>query len=201
MKKLLRSVAASAAVLGVSISPGIALANHSNTAVIDTTGSGSTNLVTTRNNSSVDTTNRTTLRATNNNPQTATSGDVNLFQNTTTQGGSAESGSATNDGLFSATATVNNNDCGCNGTGAGTGAASTSGTIDTTGANSNNQILFENNHTVVVDNATDIQVTNNNAQSAQSGSVNLTQNTVTGGATSGDASNISTTIVDFEVNN
>jgi hypothetical protein len=61
---------------------------------IDTTGPGSDNRVTSNKNTTVDVENDTNIHVTNNNEQTATSGDAHVSNNT--NGGSARSGEAHN---------------------------------------------------------------------------------------------------------
>ncbi len=202
MKKLLRSLAATTALLGASLTPG--LAGAATNATIGTTGSGSTNTVVSRDSRMLDIRNTNTVRATVNNPQTAVSGDVTVADNTVAEGGQAESGAAVNDSFVSGTFTVDNSSCStCNGAGSGAGSVGNhTATIDTTGSNSVNRIRFESDHNVTVRNNNNLELTTNNTQKATSGAVNVRDNTIVdGGARSGDAENISTTVIDFQVSN
>ena len=63
-------------------------------------------------------------------------------------------------------------------------------TITTTGPNSNNTCVVNDTNTVTITCTNGVNVSNVNSQSAVSGSVNVSGNTVSGTATSGDAANI-----------
>ncbi len=201
MKKLLRSLAATTALLGASLTPG--LAGAATNATIGTTGSGSTNTVVSRDRRNLDIRNDNNVHATVNNPQTAVSGTVSVEDNTVVEGGHAESGEAVNDSFVSGTFTVDNSRCStCNGAATVGGAGTHNATIDTTGSNSNNNITIESDHNVTIRNNNNMSLTTNNSQTALSGAVNVRDNTVVdGGARSGDAENISTTVIDFQVSN
>lgn len=191
-RKLLRISAA--VVTGLSLTTGVAAA-HSGT--INQTGAGSDNDVrgTTTINRRVD--NNNNLRAENNNPQSARSGEVTAYRNTTT--GDVTSGSAMNDSLLRVNATVSNSGSGSED--AANMGGSNSGAISNTGASSSNTVRWDYTSNSTVRNNNNINVQNNNSQSAQSGSVNVKENTTSGSASSGDASNVSTNEIMLNVSN
>lgn len=195
MKKLLRITAA--VVTSLSLTAGAGGAVFANSASIGTTGPDSYNKVEFRNSNSHRVSNDTDLWFTNNNPQSANSGDVSVRRNTT--GGDASSGMAKNDSLLRVNASVDNSgSCGCVGNNVG---SDDSGDINLTGPDSVNKIVFNNSNHTSVNNDTDVHITNNNAQSANSGNVNASRNTTVGDASSGDAVNVSTTEVTLSVIN
>lgn len=75
----------------------------------------------------------------------------------------------------------------------GTAAAQQNCSISNTGQNSNNTCTVTSNNTVTVNCTNGVTVTNNNFQTANSGTATVSGNTISGTATSGDASNINTT--------
>lgn len=184
-------------VLGLSLGAGVASAAPGDGS-IDNTGPDSNNQITFNNDTDVDVDNDNDVRVRNHNPQDADSGDARVHHNTT--GGDATSGDATNDSLLRATVRLSNTGAGVAALGNGGNGGST-GSIDTTGPDSNNQITFNNGFDVDVDNDNDVTVENWNDQDADSGDATVSDNTTGGNATSGDASNISTTEVTVEVNN
>lgn len=80
-------------------------------------------------------------------------------------------------------------------------AGATSGTIDTTGANSDNKITHESKLDVDVDNDTDVDLSNRNHQHASSGDVKVKYNTTGGDAESGSATNSNSVDAEVEVDN
>ena len=191
MKKLLRILAV--AVLGVGLSGGLASAA---TGTNDTTGPGSRNKVTSSNTTKVRVDNNNRLSVRNNNPQVAKSGDAKASWNTT--GGDATSGGASNDGMFTASATVDNSSALG---GVGGSSEDHSGDNTNTGPNSHNTVENKTYNETKVKNNNYLNVSNNNDQYAASGDAKVSGNTTGGSATSGDASNISTTDVTFTVTN
>ena len=75
------------------------------------------------------------------------------------------------------------------------------GTLETTGPESTNEILFENENDVVVDNTADVVLDNTADQTADSGDADVTTNTSGGHATTGHANNDTTYIVEGEIDN
>lgn len=183
-------------VLGLSLGAGVASAAPGD-GTIDNTGPDSNNVLTFNNDTDVDVDNDNDVRVNNHNPQDARTGDARVRHNTT--GGSATTGDATNDSLLRASLRVTNT--GASSLMSGTGNGTSTGSIDTTGPDSNNVITFNNGYDVNVDNNNDITVSNWNHQDADSGDATVSDNTTGGNATTGDASNISTTEVTVEVNN
>lgn len=194
MKKALRIAAV---VVSTSLSLGTGIASAS-TGSIDLTGPGSRNTVTSRSSVETRTNNNNNVGVTNNNPQTAKSGNASAHYNTTA--GDATSGAAKNDGLVRADLSIDNgSSCGCaSGLGAG---SDNNGSINTTGPNSHNSVEFSSKVKSTVNNNNNVTVTNNNSQSATTGSAKVDGNTTGGSATSGDASNISTTDVTLHIAN
>ena len=80
-------------------------------------------------------------------------------------------------------------------------AGASSGTIGTTGAESNNKIKHETSTEWNVDNNTDVDLKNKTRQEASSGDVEAKSNTTAGNATTGSASNGNTTNGTVEVDN
>ncbi len=194
MKKLLRYAAV--AVMGLALSTGVAGAASSS---IDTTGPDSTNKVEFKNRHYTRVTNNNDLSATNNNPQSAYTGDADVKKNTT--GGDATTGNAKNDSLLSVDANVDNSGSLCDCLGGNGSGHDDEGTIENTGPDSYNSIKFNNESTVKVTNNNHIAVTNNNSQKASTGDASVYKNTTGGNATSGDAENISTTELSLTVTN
>jgi hypothetical protein len=82
------------------------------------------------------------------------------------------------------------------------GAAFADVSIGTTGADSNQQVEFNNSSKVTVSNTNVVQVTNENVQVAKSGNVNADKNTSVGGLVStGNASNANGTTTTVSVDN
>jgi hypothetical protein len=193
MKKILRLLAI--AVLALSL--GTAGASAA-TGDIFNTGPDSYNKIEFENRHDVDVNNRTRANINNNNPQYAETGEAKVNHNTT--GGDATSGEATNDSLLRVAGSVDNT---ASSLAALEGASNgdDSASIEQTGPDSYNKVEFENKTYVDVNNKTSLNVNNNNPQTAVSGDARVEDNTTGGDATSGDACNISTVDVSFEVNN
>lgn len=170
-------------------------------ATIDTTGPDSTNRITHRNDVRTRVSNDTSVRLTNNNPQTAVSGDARVTRNTT--GGDVSTGAAANDSLVEASVEVDN-------TGAASEALSNAGgsggdwgdaSIENTGPDSLNVISSRNTVRTTVENDTDVSITNNNSQTAVSGDARASRNTTVGDVSTGDATNVSTATFEVSVSN
>lgn len=80
-------------------------------------------------------------------------------------------------------------------------AGATTGTIDTTGPRSNNQIESNSKWEMDVDNDNDVRVDNDNDQHASSGDATVRGNTTGGNATSGSASNTNSTSTTISIKN
>jgi len=80
-------------------------------------------------------------------------------------------------------------------------AGATTGTIDTTGPRSNNQIESNSKWEMDVDNDNDVRVDNDNDQHAYSGDARTSGNTTGGDAESGEASNANTANTSLSVDN
>jgi hypothetical protein len=73
--------------------------------------------------------------------------------------------------------------------------------IDTTGADSNNQVTVTNSNEVTTSNTSVVQVVNKNIQSAETGDVNAEENTTVGDVSTGDALNDSVVSTTVSINN
>ncbi|MBW3538524.1 hypothetical protein KY386_03475 [Candidatus Parcubacteria bacterium] len=186
--RILRYGAIAMATVGLGL--GVAAAH---TAEIDTTGPDSHNRIDLRSDARVDLDVRNDVDVDNDTDQVAVSGDATVRHNT--DAGDAETGSASNDSHTSTTVTVAGGaglcDCVANVFGGGHGEVDAS--IHLTGPDSNNQINVRHNTRVDVDVDNDVDVRNDVDQDAYSGDAKVKDNTLGGSATSGDASNSSTT--------
>jgi hypothetical protein len=192
MKKLLRIAAA--AVLGLGLTTGVVAAQ---TGTIDTTGPDSDNVIRFEGETTYDVDNNTDLSASNDVDQDATSGDADVTDSTT--GGDATTGDAANETDLSVDASVENSaDCACDALG---NSGDHSASIENTGPDSNNRVVFDSDTTVEIENTVSINIDNNVDQDATSGDANVDHNTTGGDATTGDASNSSSTELMFEVMN
>lgn len=188
-----------AAVLSLGLVVGLSGFAGAATGTIDTTGPRSDNTIRSETSQRVDIDNDNDLRVTNDNDQRATTGDAEVDENT--EGGDAETGSATNENELDVSVSVDNSgsagalvDFGGNG---GDNEAS----IENTGPRSDNSVRIESRSTVDIDNDNDLRVTNTNDQRATSGDAEVTDNTFGGSATTGDASNSNSTTIRFDVTN
>lgn len=192
--KLLRAIAVVA--LGVSLSVGMAAAQ---TGTLDTTGPNSTNKIMFENDMDVDVRNDTDVDVDVDNDQDADSGHAKVHSNT--NAGDAESGEATNDQTTSLSAVIDNSSANHAALSMGGNGSDHSASIDTTGPNSNNHVIFNNSMEVDVTNDTNLDVDVDNDQDANSGNAEVSNNTNGGSATSGSASNTSSTTVELHVSN
>ena len=192
-KQLIR--AAATTVLALSLTTGFAAAA---TGDISNTGPRSENRVTSSVDQTTRVTNRNTVRATNQNMQHSYTGDATVRHNTT--GGDATSGSAMNDNSLDAAVSIDNSSS-AGMYGGGSGGGNSSGTIHTTGPDSENVIRSTVNTTTTVNNTNNLTVTNHSDQHASSGDATVSGNTTGGSATTGDASNVNSSSFDLSVSN
>jgi hypothetical protein len=190
-KQLFR--AAAATVLGLSLTTGIAAAQS-----VSNTGADSSNTVRSKTVNVNHVWNHTHLAADNDNMQAAATGAASSSFNTT--GGGAMSGDASNATALNVSATIDNSGS-SGGSGGSMPAASTTGSIDTTGYNSTNTVSSKVVNVNRVSNDTSVWVSNDNTQTASSGSASVSYNTTGGSATSGDASNSSSSSFTFNITN
>lgn len=193
MKKIIRTAAFS--VMAFSLLGGVAAAS---TGTIGTTGPDSTNKVSFRHRDTRNVNNNNNVGVNNSNPQSASSGDARVRHNTT--GGNASSGDAMNDSLLRANVSVSNAGSSAAAMG-GLGGGNHTGTINNTGPDSYNSVRFSSKSKVNVNNNNNVSVNNSVSQSASSGNAKVSGNTTGGSASSGDASNISTTETTINVTN
>lgn len=195
MKKLFRYVAV-AAVTGLAVSGAAAGASSGN---IDTTGPDSHNVIEFENEYRTDVDNHNNVSGSNNNPQSASSGDAKVYKNTT--GGDAGSGAASNESSLSADISIDNSGSTEAALASGNGAGDDSAEISNTGPDSYNKVEFENEYKTDVENHNTLSFSNTNTQSASTGNATVSRNTTGGDATSGDASNTSSVDIVFSVTN
>lgn len=189
-KQLVR--AAAATVLGLSLTTGFAAAD------INTTGPDSSNNTNTSLTSNMNHTNNNKLRLHNDNDQTASSGRA--VASDSTNAGDAMTGDASNDTSLNVSADVSNHN------GSGTMMTLTvpsngAGNISNTGPDSSNNSNYSATSNVTVKNDTSIELVNDNYQSAHTGDATVTHNTNGGSASTGSASNSSSSSFDLSVSN
>jgi hypothetical protein len=142
-------------------------------------------------------TNATNVSATNNNPQMAHSGNAKSEDSTT--GGGATTGSAANmSGLVGEVTTSNPAGSGMGASSAVAADVSDGGNITSSGPDSHNSVVTKSSVKTQVANTTNVNLVNNNSQSAVTGNATVSENTSGGNAMSGNAMNTSTT--SFTVN-
>lgn len=165
------------------------------TVTITKSGPQSNNKVNLQNSASANSFNLNGTGVSNLNEQGAASGNVKEEDNTTVSGGGSGDASNTN----STSTTVSNNN---SGVGAGTALAALVGgmgsgadvTLDTTGPQSNNQVDVKNSVKMNSTNLNLTEVQNESVQAAQSGNVEIKDNTTASGGSSGNASNNNSTV-------
>lgn len=192
IKKTITAIGASLGLI-VGLAGGIAGATSGS---IDTTGPDSWNEIRVENENEVRIENDNDVHVSNMNHQDARTGEAEVEDNT--NGGDAESGSASNENSFSAHISVDN--------GSGMGdmmgeMGDWDGSIDTTGPDSHNKISFENENEVRIENDNNVHIQTSNCQTAHSGDAEVSHNTNAGSAVSGDASNTSSTSLTVSVSN
>ena len=178
-----------------------ALAGAAPVSTINTTGPDSINKVRNSTWVDVDVTNHNNLSASNYNHQNAWTGDAHVYDNT--HGGSASSGNAMNSNSFHASATVNNSGtAGSLGSISGlVGGGGGSSSVSDTGPDSYNSVKNTTTVHYDVNNTNNLRVTNTNTQTASSGDASVVHNTHGGDAVSGNASNTTSSSVNFNVTN
>lgn len=143
--------------------------------------------------------NNNNVNAANYNSQYARSGSTHVFNNTTT--GHASTGSASNSNSLSASVSVNNSGSSSKALSTNNGGGSSSGTNSTHGPNSPIKSYSSYRETTKVTNNNNLSVTNENYQTAKSGSAYAANNTTVGNVSSGNASNTNTTSINMNVTN
>jgi len=188
-----------AGVLSLGLVVGLAGFAGAASGTIGTTGPNSNNEISHESDMDWDVRNDNDLDLGNTNNQAAVSGEVTARGNTTA--GDAHSGDAANSNAVEATVEFDNS-----GAAAGLGAVATpsgsdSASIENTGPRSNNEVTYESNVDVSVDNDNTVDITNTNTQSAASGSATVRGNTTGGNAMSGSVSNTSSSSFNVRVTN
>jgi hypothetical protein len=189
--KLVSIKVASAVIAGLGLSLGAvgAVSAYTDGSLSDT-GRNSDNVITASDTTTSNTINGTNVGVTNNNPQTATSGSATVKHNDDSAG-DATTGDAGNQSEVTVDGTINYGSHGSSDESAATASAGASASISNTGRNSANSVNTTSTSATNKTNSTTIAVTNNNVQTATSGSAAVTGNENGGNATSGAASNSS----------
>lgn len=189
-----------AAVLSLGLVVGLSGFAGATTGTIDTTGPDSTNTITSESSHEVTVSNSNDLSVDNDNDQTAWTGEAEAEDNT--EAGDAASGSASNENALEAEVTVDNSaSVGSASELGGAGSDEHQATIENTGPDSVNEVNFDSQMSVDINNDNNLQVTNNNTQTASSGDATVEHNTTGGSATTGDAMNTNMTTIRFNVTN
>ncbi len=197
MNKIIKSTSLS--VFGVLLSAGFVSAQ---TGSIDTTGPDSENEIVYESSMQYDVENTTDIQADVELDQDASSGDAEVRHNT--EAGDAETGDAENMNEIEASIEIDNSGssslgsadmggCGCGG--------DAESSIDRTGPDSTNTISTTHESTVEISNEVDIDFDVDVEQDAESGDATVQGNTIGGSATTGSASNHSSTVFSFSVQN
>lgn len=194
MKKLLGLFAA--VLVSVGLTGGIVAANSG---MLGTTGPDSDNSIWFGNESDVDVENDTSVDVDMDVDQDADSGDARVKYNTT--GGDAESGDATNEHSLEGEISIDNSGSSSKALGCGCANGDDDASIENTGPNSRNKVVFKNNSRVDVNNDTDVDLNVDVNQNARSGDASVYYNTTGGNATSGNASNSSSSSFSISVTN
>lgn len=193
---------ASATVASLGLVVGLSGFAGATSGTISHTGAHSHNIIKSYKSNTVKVQNHNDVDVTNSNSQSAYSGDVGVWKNTTV--GDVSSGDATNTNTTHISATVSNDAAGSTWAhttapmGEGSGAT---GTIHDTGYGSTNTIKSVDTSKVEVNNNNDLSVNNTNCQTAITGDVNVSKNTTVGNVSSGDATNTNSTTVSLNVSN
>jgi len=198
MVKLKKAV--SAGVLSLGLVVGLAGFAGAASGTIGTTGPDSNNEISNKTHTELSVENDNDLDFTNKNHQYASSGDVEVKDNTT--GGDAASGDGANENSLAAEVEIDNSQSAGAFDGVGSGGEDSTGTIDgPTGPDSNNTVKSESRVKIDVDNDNNIHVYNNNDQVAKSGDAEVRHNTTGGDATSGSVTNTSSATFTVRVTN
>jgi len=198
MVKLKKAV--SAGVLSLGLVVGLAGFAGAASGTIGTTGPDSQNEISNESHTKLDVDNKNDLNFANKNHQYASSGSVEVKDNTT--GGGATSGDGMNDNSLNAEVEFDNSQSAGAFDGVGSGGGASTGSIDgLTGPDSHNTVKSENKVEIDVNNDNKIHVYNNNDQVAKSGDAEVRHNTTGGDATSGSVTNTSSSTFTVRVTN
>lgn len=166
---------------------------------IDHTGYQSHNVVSKYTSHKVSVDNDNWLSAHNGNSQSASSGEVGVYHNTTV--GSASTGDSSNTNSLNASIAVDNSASSAAVMPSTSSSSDASGSISTTGADSHNVVSSVDTTHVYVDNDNALKVDNNNCQTATSGDATVAGNTTVGSVSTGNATNTNSTTISFKVSN
>ena len=188
---------ASAVIAGLGLTAGVVgLTSAQTTGEISNTGEDSVNDAVVDSEDNRTWTKDATVDFTNNNDQTATSGEATVEDGD--DEGAATSGGADNDSTLDGAVTINQGG-GSGGGGDDNGGSGATGTIDGTGEDSDNVLDVTHTDNRTYDSTANVTVTNNNPQNATSGDATVSGGNDGGTATSGPASNTSSTTLTIGV--
>jgi hypothetical protein len=191
----------SATVASLGLVAGLSGFAGATSGTISHTGADSYNVIRSHKSNTVKVRNNNDVNVTNTNSQSAYSGDVGAWKNTTV--GDISTGDAANMNTTHISATVNNAASGSTwaNTTTPTGGSGATGTIHDTGYDSTNIVKSVDTTKVNINNENNLTVDNSNCQTATTGSVNVSKNTTVGDISTGDATNTNNTTVDLSVSN
>jgi len=184
----------------VRINNGSACGGKSSTpggGTIDNTGPDSHNTIVLGNSTTKTHGNLTVVDGSSDTDQNAASGNASANHNTNV--GGSGSGNAANNSSNNGSVGVNNPNPPAGGGGNGSGSQTAS--IENTGPDSTNKIIFKDSSETTVTNTNVINVATTNYQTATSGDVDVNHNTTAGGAASGDTANNASSSTSVTVSN
>ena len=190
--RILRATAV--ALTSVGLVAGLSGIAGASSGSVSNTGPDSSNKIMSLVKNQVAVTNNNHVSLMNQNDQAASSGNTKVWGNTT--GGSATSGNATTNNAANVSLSVKNTMPSMSGA-----STSNTGTINTTGPNSDNKVLFIAKNDVTVSNDNSICIVNTNEQSATTGDATVSHNTTGGSATSGSATTSNSSSFNVSISN
>jgi hypothetical protein len=163
------------------------------------TGPDSHNKVNLSNSNRETTTNRNNVGVANLTAQSADTGNVRAYKNTSVDG-NVSSGPARNDSSVATNVAISNPSS-SGGSGGSWMSGDSNVNLSYTGPESDNHVNVRNSNEVKVNNTNNVNVLNYTAQSASSGNVSAEKNTTVGGLSSGEASNTSNVTTSVNISN
>ena len=168
-------------------------------AEIYNTGPHSKNIIKSGSSSEFKVVNNNDVNVDNDTKQRAYSGNATVSGNT--NGGSASTGDASNNATTDTNINIQNSTPSPCSSCLGLGGGHSGGSIGTTGPYSLNKILSGGKNVVTIKNNNNVDVSNNTNQKAESGDATVKYNTNGGSASTGDASNDSSTSTSVSIKN
>ncbi|MBI4033843.1 hypothetical protein HY379_02475 [Candidatus Saccharibacteria bacterium] len=157
---------------------------------VSTEGPNSPISVNSRTRESINNNNR--VRVSSHNRQSASTGNAVVNNNTT--GGSATSGTASNDNSLDASVFIDNS-------GSGFASASLDSGFDLSTQGPNSPINLNTSSSLRITNNNSVSVSSSSSQTTTSGDATVNNNTTGGDATTGDATNTNSTTVTVDISN